>query len=391
MCFLTAAMPMTFHTDGHTIVFHPGGVRPNSPEQVLVLTDLHVRMFGLRPGNGVAVSDSLVLPDDNMKLPDIYDGAQELGGKSVLILMLNGWGDMILVQPAFRALYEKAASAGQPPRITLACNWIHNFPYPDSGYIHGIRANILTLKQLCEFDILVNLIPVNHQRSLTKSMKDLYAEAMCLKNNGVAASSPSIHPNPVRVKKIRPLLERIRRKTGKRLLCVNWKSRFPHKNARPALFFEIVQRLSHRYQAVLFKDASAASIMQQEIDAAGSPINNLSSHIGDYHDTVAGLSLVDAFISVDTGVVHAAAALGVPGVALFGPFPPETHVADYPGVVGIRAPYKGKTCTGPCLETHKGCAEVGFSSSAISPCFEAIRPGQVVDAFEKAVDAAKVE
>jgi ADP-heptose:LPS heptosyltransferase len=382
--FITATVPLKFHTDGHTTVFKPGAARPISPEQVLVLTSIHVQMFGLRSGNGISVSDAVVIPDD-CKIPQIYDGTQDLSGRSILILMLNGWGDTILIQPALRAFYENAVASGDPPKVTLGCNWIHNFPYPGSAYIHEVRANILTLKQLGEFDLLVNLIPANHQRSLTKSMKDLYGETMCLKNKDVAASSPSIDTKPARVKKIRPVLERIRRKTGKKLLYVNWKSRFSHKNARPLLFFGIVERLSNRYQAVLFKDASTAKIMQQEIDAAASPIENLSYLIGDYHDTVAALSMVDAFISVDTGVVHAAGALGLRGVALFGPFPPETHVSDYASVVGIRAPYKGKTCKGPCLETHRGCSEVGFSSTMVSPCFDTIDIDFVINAFKRTV------
>ena len=64
-----------------------------------------------------------------------------------------------------------------------------------------------------------------------------------------------------------------------------------------------------------------------------SQLQNLSHLIGDFHDTVAAISLIDAVISVDTGIVHAAGALGVPGVVLFGPFSPETHIADYPGII----------------------------------------------------------
>jgi len=189
----------------------------------------------------------------------------------------------------------------------LACNWINNFPYPGVPYIQDIRPNILSLKELSAFDLLINFIPVNHQRSPNKSMKDLCLEILKLSPGNV------------------------------------------------------------------------------EIDASHAPIKNLSHLIDDYHDTVAALSLVDAFISVDTGIVHAAGAMGIPGVALFGPFPPETHVVDYPSVVGIRAAYQGKTCNGPCLETHRGCAEVGFSSLKASPCLEAIRADDVIEAFEKVV------
>jgi ADP-heptose:LPS heptosyltransferase len=342
-------------------------------------------MFGLKSVKDVSLFDTISIPG-NFKIPEIYDGTQNLAGQNILILMLNGWGDMILIQPALRAFYEKAKLSGNPPKITLGCNWMHNFPYPGVPYIHDVQPNIMTLKELSEFDLLINLIPVNHQRSASKSMKDLCLEILKLSPEHNDPGLPSIVPDSARVSKMQPILDQIRNETGKRLLCVNWKSRFQHKNASPAFFSDIVNQMRDRYQAVLFKDAEAAKVMQKEIEALNAPITNLSHLIRDYHDTVAALSLVDAFISVDTGIVHAAGAMGIPGVALFGPFPPETHVSDYPTVIGMRALYKGKACNGPCLETHRGCAEVDFSPKRISPCFEAISADAVVNAFEKAIN-----
>jgi len=385
LCFLTSSVLLKFDTDGYTTSFHPTTCHYFDPEKILILTHIHVQMFSLRSIKGVSLFDTLVIPDD-FRIPEIYDGTQDLGGKRILILMLNGWGDMILIQTALRAFYEKTISSGDPPTITLGCNWISNFPYSGAPYIQDIRPNILTLKELSVFDLLINLIPVNHQRSLTKSMKDLCLEIFQLNPEHKEIDSPSIVPDPKRVAKIQPVLDQIRKETGKKLLYVNWKSRFPHKNASPVLFSKIVSKVNDRYQAVLFKDSQVSKVMQEEIENLNAPIMNLSYLINDYHDTVAALSLVDVFISVDTGIVHAAGAMGVPGVALFGPFPPQTHVADYPSVIGVRAPYKGKTCNGPCLESYRGCAEIGYSSEAVSPCFHAISPESVICALDKVVN-----
>jgi ADP-heptose:LPS heptosyltransferase len=375
---------LRFTTDGHATLFQPGGIKGSGLPHILVLTQIHVQMFSLHSVRGVFLSNAVEI-HNNAKPPEIYDGTQDVSGKSIVILMLNGWGDMILIQPALRAFYERAASSGDPPRITLACNWIHNFPYSDVPYVQTVRQNILTVKELCSFDLLANLISVNHQRSLHKSMKYLCLEALKLDGENQNNPSPSIAPDHERVSRIRAVLDDLRWETGKKLLCVNWKSRFHHKNASPVLFSKIISKLCDRYQAVVFKDSETSEVMQQEIEAQNLPIQNLSYLINDYHDTVAALSLVDAFISVDTGIVHAAGAMGVPGVALFGPFPPETHVADYPSVIGFREQYKGRTCKVPCLETHRGCAEVGFSSTVVSPCFESIDADCVIDAFESSV------
>jgi len=383
--FLTSSIPLEFNTDGYITSFQPTAGKIITPEHILILTDVHVQLFNLKSVREVSLSNSILLPE-SLKAPQLYDGTQDLCGKRVLILMQNGWGDTILIQPALRAFYEKAISSGGAPRITLGCNWIHNFPYPCVPYIQEVRPNILTLKELCSFDLLVDLIPVNHQRSLNKSMKDLCLESLKLNGKDKKNTTPFIFPDKDRVARIKQVISRLRMETGKKLLCVNWKSRFHHKNAQPSLFFEIVRKLSKEYQAVLFKDAPEVKIMQEEIDASHVPVKNLSHLINDYHDTVAALSLVDAFISVDTGIVHAAGALGVPGVALFGPFPPETHIADYPSITGFRSSFNGKTCKAPCLETHRGCAEVNFSSSEISPCFQAITPDSVIEAFDNGIN-----
>ncbi|MHC5077020.1 MAG: glycosyltransferase family 9 protein [Planctomycetota bacterium] len=384
LCFLTSSIPLKFDTDGYTTSFQPAAGSASDLEHVLVLTNIQVKLFGLASVQGISLFSSITVPE-KFETPEIYDGRQDLGGKRILILMLNGWGDMIHIQPALRAFYEKAKSSAAPPRITLGCNWMHNFPYPGVPFIHDIRPNILTLKDLSAFDLIVNLIPVNHQRSEHKSMKDLCLEVMKLNGKDQEAFLPSITPDTARVARFKPVLEQIKEDTGKKLLCVNWKSRFPHKNAQPSLVFEAVKELSKDYQAVLFKDAEPAKIMQQEIDADDCPVMNLSYLINDYHDTIAALSLMDAFVSVDTGIVHAAGALGVPGVALFGPFPPATHVSDYPSVLGLRTEYSGEACSGPCLETHRGCAEVNYSQNAVSPCFKAITPENVVEVLKEIV------
>ena len=384
LSFLTSSIPLKFDTDGYTTSFQPAVGEAFSLEHVLVLTNIQVQLFGLTSMQGVSLFSSIKVPE-KFGAPEIYDGSQDLSGKRVLILMLNGWGDMIHIQPALRAFYEKAKFSVAPPGITLGCNWVHNFPYPGVPFVHDVRPNIMTLKELSEFDLLINLLPVNHQRSKHKSMKDLCLEIMKLNGKDQETFLPSITPITARVARFKPVLEQIKADTGKKLLCVNWKSRFPHKNAQPSLVFEVVKELSKEYQAVLFKDAEQAKIMQQEIDADDCPVMNLSYLINDYHDTIAALSLMDAFVSVDTGIVHAAGALGVPGVALFGPFPPATHVSDYPSVTGFRAEYEGKACTGPCLETHRGCAEINYSQDAVSPCFKAITPENVVEVLKEIV------
>ena len=383
LCFLRSERPVAINTDGVATTIRPS---PNSgsvnPVSILVLPATSAKFIQKQEGSDcVSLHGSIVVADD-FDLPEVFDGRQDLRGKKILIIMLNGWGDVILVQPAIRVLYEEIAKTGDAPRITLACSWVKNFPYPDAPYISDVCPNILTVGDLRDFDIMINLAPLNQQRTKNISMNGLYLQEFGMAELKDKLSLPSISPDPKRVDRLRPFLDEIRSRTGKRLLYINWKSRFSHKNAPPELAFEISQRLADQYHAVFFKDRFVADVMEQEVRAYKAQVQNLSHLIGDLHDTVAAISLIDAIISVDTGIVHAAGALGVPGVALFGPFPPETHIADYPSIIGVRSDYQGSKCKGPCEETHRGCAEIGFAPNGISPCFEAIKLHEVIEALK---------
>lgn len=383
LCFLRSDRPVAINTDGVATTIRPSpNSSPVNPASILILPVSSAKFIQKQEGSDyISLHTSIDVPDD-FGLPEVFDGRQDLRGKKILIIMFTGWGDTILVQPAFLALYEEVTKTGGAPKITLACDWIKNFPYLDAPYISRIRPNVLTFDELRDFDIMINLTPLNQNRIKNVSMKDLYLQQFRMADWKNRLSRPSISADPKRVNRLRPFLDNIRSKTGKKLLYINWKSRLHHKNASPELAFEIARRLADQYHAVFFKDRSVADVMDQEVKVCRAPVQNLSHLISDFHDTVAAISLVDAIISVDTGIVHAAGALGVPGVALFGPFPPETHIADYPNIIGVRSDYQGSKCKGPCQETHRGCAEIGFAPNGISPCFEAIKTHEVIGALK---------
>ena len=381
LLFATSSVPLEFDTDGHNTTLRAADP-PHGLENILALTSLHAEIFRLREYPAIRLADQIESP--SLRFPEVYDGTQSLRGRNALFLTLCGWGDMIMIQPALAALCRKDNGAGEPAKITIGCNWIRNFPYRDARFIRDVRPNIMNLAELFRFDLLINMIPAHYLRSRDRSMLDLYLQLLGLDRQAALQYPPRLRPDPARVERLRPLFNGIRSETDRKILVVNWRSRFTHKNAPAALFFEIASLLRNEFASVLVKDEAEAKIMQGEIDGAGADILNLSHRIRDLHDTIAALSLADALISVDTGIVHAAGALGIPGVALFGPFPPETHVSIYPSIRGVRAGYEGRACRGPCLETHRGCAENDFSQSAASPCFGRIRADEVIGALFEA-------
>lgn len=80
----------------------------------------------------------------------------------------------------------------------------------------------------------------------------------------------------------------------------------------------------------------------------------------------------DAFIAVDTGLAHLAAATGLPGVALYGPTDPVLT-----GVQGIRA--SSLAADFPCAPCVQGkCTYRGELGKGVEPpCFSSLKPKQV--------------
>ncbi len=385
LCFVKSTRPFVVNVDGVGITV-PACLNGTfeEPGSILMLPVSSAQLIKNQPESESLKSSGHLNLADGFHMPELFNGSQDLHGKRVLIMTFNGWGDMILVQPAFRVLYDEITRTGERPEITLASSWVKNFPYPDVPYISKVRANHMTLKELCRFDIIINLAHLNQDRTNNISMKDLYLQEFGLTNCMDRLSPPLLIPDAARVSRLKSLFHELRYRTDKKLLCINWLSRFQHKNAPAKLLFDVAERLSGQYHAVIFKNPTIARIMDQQITKHGAAIQNLSHLIRDFHDTVAALSLVDGIISVDTGIVHAAGALGIPGVALFGPFPAKAHISDYPTIVGVQSGYSGAKCNGPCGETHRGCIEIGFSPNRISPCFKAIKPHEVIEALESA-------
>lgn len=383
--FVQSSVPLEFNTDGVVKSIMPAAPENNPLDTFFILSDLHYELFNLKAIPEIKSSHTISLPDD-FPFPAVFDGIQNLAGRKILFFMLTGWGDTILIEPVIRTFYKRIAAKGKAPEITIAGNWINNFPYHQATYIHSLCPNILSLNDLKQYDTIINFIPAQLQRSSEKSLQDLFGEILHVNINNEEEKTPLILPAANRIARIKPVLDDIRIRTGKKLLCVNWLARFGHKNADGNLFAEMVNHLND-YQAVVFNDKTNSTGIDKDIEKHKAPIINLSGYISDYHDTIAALSLVDAFISVDTGIVHAAGALRVPGVALFGPFPPETHVACYPSVIGMRANYAGTKCPGPCLETHRGCKDIDYRREIISTCFQAFSPEDILRALEKALIA----
>jgi heptosyltransferase-2 len=111
-----------------------------------------------------------------------------------------------------------------------------------------------------------------------------------------------------------------------------------------------------------------------ESGLAGRPVVNLAGRTG-LGQALALLGRLELFLTNDSGLMHAAAALGTPTVAVFGSTNPVTTGPLGPRVRVVRRP---ADCS-PCLRTH---------CPTDLRCFTTIEPGEVAQAGAELREAA---
>lgn len=107
---------------------------------------------------------------------------------------------------------------------------------------------------------------------------------------------------------------------------------------------------------------------------------NFCGRFANVREAVALLSKAAAFIGPDSSFVHFAAALGIPTVALYGPFPGAVRTAFYPKCVTLEA--DAAICPHfPCMaHSPAPCRLAQEMKQTASPCLEAIAPATVAAA-----------
>lgn len=69
---------------------------------------------------------------------------------------------------------------------------------------------------------------------------------------------------------------------------------------------------------------------------------------GGLSDFVTAIACCDALVSADSSACHIAAAVDTPALVLFGPIDSRMRTGYYPRVLSLDADYRGETCLSPC-------------------------------------------
>jgi len=161
------------------------------------------------------------------------------------------------------------------------------------------------------------------------------------------------------------LVERARAEAGgSRLVCLCPATTWRHKHWREEGWAAVADGLSRDGATPLFMGAGADRPLLERIRGRMQSPAYLAAGETSLKEAAALLARADLAITVDTGLMHAAVAVGVPVVALCGP----SYWPGFQDYEGFRMVRKSYPCS-PCLR-HPTCAN--------DDCMTAIAPAEVL-------------
>ena len=305
-----------------------------------------------------------------------YDGETDLSGKTIFLWRHGGFGDVLFMTPLIRHLKRRFPKA----KVKVATGRNYQMVFRENRDVARVYSYPIDLKQIESADFHVHFEgTIEASKDPDAHAVDLFAaQAKCLL--GDDEKLPVYAPEPVHVAELAAELEPLRR-GGTKLIGVQARASSPIRTYPEHMTAKIIAKLAKKGYAVLVfglaghfpKGARRAGV----VDLCGKLT---------MEQTTAALSLCDALIAPDSSLCHFAAAMNVPTVALYGPFPGNVRTRYYPKCVTLEA----KARCAPCFTHGHGlCSEARLRKMDWSPCFGTIEPAQIIASLKTLLSNAR--
>jgi ADP-heptose:LPS heptosyltransferase len=280
------------------------------------------------------------------------DEKSDYAGKKILMMRAGGFGDLMLLAPVMREIKRRwptctliVSSFGKYAPVLQGLEYIDqvvNYPVPRG------------LVDECDACIFYEKTIEDNPRAEEIHMTDVFAEVAGLSSVQNKKPDYRLTQKEKGWAKIcyprTPLTPRI----GVQYGASSYARTFP-----PALTQQVLDPLHRKgWEIFLFGDKGE---VQQKGQA--DRIVNLSQVGLSFRQSCAVLETCDVVLAPDSALVHVSAALDIPCVALYGPFPAHLRIKYSPSVLAVTG--KGKCA--PCF--HHAWLDNHFPKDG--PCFKA--------------------
>jgi ADP-heptose:LPS heptosyltransferase len=302
----------------------------------------------------------------------------------ILILRNGGIGDHVMLLPALAVFRERFPSGA---RIWLASQKEKHALFLHNPHIDRLLALPLRLTQVLEADGLIDFSSRQDWYDLESlPITDSYLNFLKIDYAKIAEKTPRLFWSQDRSPAISARLDQARKeRPHKPFVLLNWTASNRLRDIPPQQLLFLVSR----YQDVCFLVAQPSHLQPETTRIIATYRHQLLDYTPWMHSLEDYLGLIincDAVVSTDTATLHLAAALGKPGLVLYGPTRDRLWIQYYQNVFPLRAKYIGKTCRSPCgltKDTAQGCPETVLLNSKYSPCLLSISAEKIGQEFEK--------
>lgn len=148
---------------------------------------------------------------------------------------------------------------------------------------------------------------------------------------------------------------------GRPFLVLQLRANTVLRTPRPEFWLNLLNGLVDNHISVMFVDEpKVAPEIDELIKKCNKPelAYNFSPHSKDMGDAMAMVSLSKLVVSIDTGLIHIASAIGKPTYGIYGPFPGKIRLGTYDKCYWIDTPCECAPCVthgySPCKHAEKG-------------------------------------
>jgi ADP-heptose:LPS heptosyltransferase len=310
-----------------------------------------------------------------------YDG-QALDGRSLLLVRNGGFGDLLFLTPLIRYFDERYDHAG----IAITCGRKYEGLFLRNRRVRRIYSYPVRLKDFVSYDFQLCF------EGTVENSKDpeLHAVDLMAQHAGVHDLDDrtlEYRVDGVLVNKVKNILRyELDVKPDDVTIAVHLRASSLIRNYPPENSLRVAAALGLGGARVFLlgtkRDWDQIVGVDRETLVKIKNVTNLCGRFKSMDGTAAFLSKMDLLIGPDSALVHFAAAVGVPAVALYGPFPGAVRTKYYPNcrtLEGKKRKWLGlRSCT-PCfIHGHLPCPKA--KKDGVSPCLRNVKPEAVVRA-----------
>ena len=318
-----------------------GEVSPITPGEYLVEDRNGAEIMLMTPGATMAIADARYA--GNATIRDWHT-------TSILIIAPLGFGDSILLTPCLRQIKELHPKAS----LTIATLHERRQPFLGLPYVDGFDEYPLPVERLAQYDCVLSLERAleNNPMAKVQHMTDRFAEHLGLdelKDKKADYRVTDAEREWVKASFPRPKKRRIGVQVQAGARCRTY--------PRISLLVEALRR--EGWEVYLMGRPG-----EFRMETKNDDVIDLSQRGLTWRQSAAFLLTCDVFLGPDSSLLHAAGALNVPAVGLFGAFPWKLRTAYY---TSVRAIQGTEGCDiAPCFHAqHTGT----LPFPAKGPCF----------------------